>query len=75
MSTSLSLSIKKLVPWYAKLGAKIVLSRIPVKYSIKSRFGIFRHGVMDDSNTPTASSGSITSDQGSAEWTGMDPAG
>ena len=49
MSTTLSPSIKKLVPWYAKLGAKIVLSRIPVKYSIKSRFGIFRHGAMDES--------------------------
>jgi hypothetical protein len=49
MSTSLILSIKKLVPWYAKLGAKIVLSRIPVSYSVKSRYGIFRHGAMDTS--------------------------
>ena len=36
------------VPWWAKIGAKLALSRLPVPYSIWSRMGLFRHGDMSD---------------------------
>lgn len=35
------------VPWWAKIAAKLVLSRLPVGYSIWSRLGLFRHGAPD----------------------------
>jgi SAM-dependent methyltransferase len=34
------------MPWWAKLGAKLVLARLPVPYRFWKRFGIFRHGEM-----------------------------
>jgi hypothetical protein len=40
--------IKKLMPWQAKILAKIILSRMPIKYRLWSRLGLFRHGQMDD---------------------------
>ena len=36
------------VPWWAKIGAKLALSRLPVPYSTWSSLGIFRHGDMAD---------------------------
>lgn len=36
------------VPWWAKLGLKLALSRAPVSYDIWKRIGIFRHGDMTD---------------------------
>lgn len=32
------------LPWRVKMGAKLVLSRLPVAYRIWSRLGLFRHG-------------------------------
>lgn len=37
-----------LVPWWAKIGAKIVLSRLPVSYDGWRTLGVFRHGAMRD---------------------------
>lgn len=33
--------------WLAKIGAKIVLSRLPATYTLWQRLGLFRHGAMD----------------------------
>lgn len=33
--------------WRAKIGAKLVLSRLPIPYSLWRRMKIFRHGTMD----------------------------
>jgi SAM-dependent methyltransferase len=40
--------IKKLIPWQARILAKLILSRLPVNYWFWSRLGLFRHGNMDD---------------------------
>jgi len=36
------------IPWWFKIGAKIVLSRIPLSYRMFAAIGIFRHGSMHD---------------------------
>jgi SAM-dependent methyltransferase len=36
------------VPWWAKIGAKLALSRLPIPYSFWSRVALFRHGDMSD---------------------------
>lgn len=36
------------LPWWAKLSAKLMLSRLPVPYGFWRRLGLFRHGDMDD---------------------------
>ncbi len=41
-------SVKKLMPWYSKPLLKIVLSKLPVHYSVWKRMGIFEHGFADD---------------------------
>ncbi len=35
------------LPWWVKIGAKIVLSRLPFGYGIWQKLGLFRHGSMD----------------------------
>jgi len=35
-------------PWWAKIAAKIILSRAPLAYRTWSSLGIFRHGASDD---------------------------
>lgn len=35
------------LPWWAKLGAKLMLARLPVPYRIWRRAGLFRHGDMN----------------------------
>lgn len=35
------------IPWWAKIVAKVVLSRLPFGYGIWQRLGLFRHGYMD----------------------------
>jgi SAM-dependent methyltransferase len=35
------------IPWWAKIGAKLVLSRLPFAYVVWQRLGVFRHGQMD----------------------------
>jgi len=37
------------VPWWGKIGAKIILSRISFGYAVWQRLGLFRHGQMDTS--------------------------
>ena len=39
---------KALMPWRLKLGAKIVLSRLPLRYGLWQRLQLFRHGQMTD---------------------------
>jgi SAM-dependent methyltransferase len=36
------------IPWWAKIGAKLVLSRLPIDYRWWSRLGLFKHGAMED---------------------------
>lgn len=38
-----------MIPWWAKIGAKIVLSRLPIQHSVWQKIGVFRHGAMDSS--------------------------
>jgi SAM-dependent methyltransferase len=38
-----------LIPWWSKIGAKIILSRLPFGYKIWQDLGLFRHGLMDSS--------------------------
>ena len=37
------------IPWWAKVGLKIVLSRLPIPYGTWSRLGAFRHSFVTDS--------------------------
>jgi len=37
------------IPWWGKIGTKLLLSRLPFKYTVWKRFGLFRHGEMDNS--------------------------
>ncbi len=39
-----------IMPWWSKIVLKIILSRIPIKYSFWRRLGIFRHGYMAQSS-------------------------
>lgn len=39
--------MKSFLPWWAKIIAKIILSRLPFSYAIWHKIGIFRHGYMD----------------------------
>jgi hypothetical protein len=43
-----SRSFRERVPWWAKLGAKVVLSRLPFSYRRWRSVGNFRHGRMLD---------------------------
>jgi predicted SAM-dependent methyltransferase len=42
-----SFSLRSLVPWQAKIAAKLVLSRVPVDYGFWRRLALFRHGQME----------------------------
>ena len=37
------------IPWWAKIGAKVLLSRLPFDYQLWQKLGLFRHGYMDQS--------------------------
>jgi SAM-dependent methyltransferase len=37
------------IPWWGKISAKLLLSRIPFGYAVWRRLGFFRHGEMDTS--------------------------
>ena len=41
------MNLKTLIPWHAKIAAKLVLSRIPAAYAFWHRFDLFSHGLMD----------------------------
>ena len=38
------------IPWWGRIGAKLVLSRLPFGYAPWQRLGLFRHGQMDTSD-------------------------
>lgn len=38
------------IPWWGKIGLKLVLSRVPFGYALWQRIGLFRHGQMDKSD-------------------------
>jgi len=42
-------SIKNAIPWWLKIGAKIVLARLPIPYAFWKRLGLFEHGDMNQS--------------------------
>ncbi|MEN8907540.1 MAG: class I SAM-dependent methyltransferase [Clostridiales bacterium] len=44
----MDVSIKKFIPWWIKICAKITLTRIPIKYSFWSKLKLFKHGQMDN---------------------------
>ena len=35
-------------PWWVRIAAKLILSRLPVSYRSFARLGLFRHGRMHD---------------------------
>jgi SAM-dependent methyltransferase len=39
--------LKAQLPWWTKIVAKVVLSRLPIHHSLWQRLDIFRHGLMD----------------------------
>lgn len=40
--------MKKYLPWWLKIGLKLVLSRLPINYRFWSEHGLFQHGFMVD---------------------------
>ena len=38
---------KKWVPWYARILAKIILTRLPLGYRFWTKVGVFKHGAME----------------------------
>lgn len=42
------LKLKRRLPWWSKIAAKIVLSRLPAGYGLWQRIELFRRGYMDD---------------------------
>jgi len=40
--------VRELIPWWGRIGAKLVLSRLPVGYGLWHRLGVFQHGAMHD---------------------------
>jgi SAM-dependent methyltransferase len=41
------MSLREHVPWWGKIAAKIVLSRLGIQYATFQKLGLFRHGFMD----------------------------
>jgi SAM-dependent methyltransferase len=42
----MSVSLRAGVPWWARIGAKVVLSRLPIAYTVWRRLNLFAHGQM-----------------------------
>ncbi|MCT7958199.1 methyltransferase domain-containing protein [Laspinema palackyanum] len=40
--------LTKYVPWWAKIGGKVILSRLPTSYHLWKNFSLFEHGSMQD---------------------------
>lgn len=40
-------ALKSAVPWWGKIGLKLILARAPLSYRGFARLGVFRHGSMD----------------------------
>ena len=41
------IGLRGMVPWTVRIGAKLVLSRLPVPYAFWKRLRLFEHGTMD----------------------------
>lgn len=39
--------MRKLTPWWLRIGAKLVLSRLPTGYGLWRKLNLFAHGAMD----------------------------
>lgn len=63
------MSLKTLAPWWSKMGAKIVLSRLPAGYRLWERVGLFVHGAMDD---PSYAWRVVTEHVARAGWENLD---
>lgn len=44
------MAIKDYLPWHLRIASKLVLARLPLRYSIWQKLGLFRHGSMDSAN-------------------------
>ena len=42
--------MKTLIPWWLKIFAKMILSRVPIGYAFWQNLGLFRHGYMDEAS-------------------------
>lgn len=42
------MKFRSLIPWYARIATKLLLSRLPFGYANWHRFNLFSHGKMDD---------------------------
>ena len=42
--------LKTYIPWWTKIGAKIILSRLPIPYSFWTKINLISHGDMEDPN-------------------------
>jgi SAM-dependent methyltransferase len=40
--------VRQLIPWWARIGGKLVLSRLPAGYGLWRRLRVFQHGAMGD---------------------------
>jgi SAM-dependent methyltransferase len=47
MSMNPSSRVASTIPWWAKIAAKVILSRLPVNYKVWKRLHLFEHGDMD----------------------------
>lgn len=41
-------AVRRRVPWWARVVAKVITARIPVSYEFWSKIGLYRHGSMDN---------------------------
>jgi SAM-dependent methyltransferase len=46
--------VRAQVPWWLRISAKLLLSRLPIPDAYWQRLGLFRHGAMDDASYPIA---------------------
>ena len=44
------MNLKNRIPWWAKIIAKLILSRLPLSYSLWKRFGLFQLGHMEQAD-------------------------
>ena len=63
------MSVKSLVPWWGKIAAKVVLSRLRVNYGRWRQWGLFVHGQMD---RPAYAHGVVMSHLARVGWTSLD---
>ena len=61
--------MKSAVPWWTKVAAKILLSRLPAGYRVWERLGLFVHGAMDD---PAYAWRVVSEHIGRAGWSDLD---